>query len=86
MTKVTEQELTEIQELRNSLYAIITATGELHLNKLLLQEQLADLNVQINLQEKNFMEFRQKEQVIYQQLQEKYGTGNINIETGEVTE
>lgn len=86
MTKVTEQELTEIQELRNSLYAIITATGELHLNKLLLQEQLADLDVQINLQEKNFMEFRQKEQVIYQQLQEKYGTGNINIETGEVTE
>jgi len=86
MTKITEQELTNVQQLRSDLYAIIVATGELHLNKVVLTQQLAELNAQITLQEKTFAEFQQKEQVIYQQLQEKYGTGNINVDTGEVSE
>lgn len=86
MKKLTTEELTQIQELRNSLFAIISSLGELHLNKLILQNQINDVTEEIKRQEQKFTEFQQSEKVIYEQLQQKYGTGNINIDTGEITE
>lgn len=86
MKKLTVEELTQVQELRNSLFGIISSVGELHLNKVLLQNQLNDINQQLEHQEEKFAEFQKQEKVIYEQLQEKYGTGNINIDTGEITE
>lgn len=86
MKKLTAEELTQVQELRSSLFGIISSVGELHLNKVLLQNQLNDINQQLEHQEEKFAEFQKQEKVIYEQLQEKYGTGNINIDTGEITE
>lgn len=86
MKKLTPEELTQVQELRNSLFTIISSIGELHLNKVLLQNQLNDISEQTKYQEEKFVEFQQNEKVIYEQLQQKYGTGNINIDTGEITE
>lgn len=86
MKRVTDEELTQIQELRNSLLAIISSLGELHLNKLLIQRQLTDIELSIKQQEDKFVQFQQQEKVIFDQLQQKYGTGNISMETGEITE
>lgn len=86
MKKLTEEELTKIQELRGLLFGIISSIGELHLNKVLLQNQLSDIDQQIKYQEGKFTEFQQSEKVIYEELQQKYGTGSINIDTGEITE
>lgn len=86
MKKVTEQELARIQELRNSLLSIISSVGELYLNKVLLQRQLKEVESAITQQEEKFSEFQQQEKVIYDELQQKYGTGNINMDTGEITE
>ena len=86
MKKVTEQELTQIQELRNALLSIISSVGELHLNKVLMQKQLKEVESAITQQEEKFTEFQQQEKVIFDKLQQKYGTGNINMETGEITE
>jgi len=86
MKKVTEQELTQIQELRNALLSIISSVGELHLNKVLMQKQLKEVESAITQQEEKFTEFQQQEKVIFDQLQQKYGTGNINMDTGEITE
>jgi hypothetical protein len=33
-----------------------------------------------------FDEFREREGVVFNKLREKYGSGNIDIDTGEVTE
>ena len=84
MRKVTEEELTEIQALGQNLMEIITTIGELHLNQLLVKSQLEEVTSEITQQEKSFTEFRNNERVLFEKLQEKYGTSNINIETGEI--
>jgi hypothetical protein len=84
MRKVTEEELTEIQALGQNLMEIITTIGELHLNQLLVKSQLEEVTSEITQQEKSFAEFRNNERVLFEKLQEKYGTSNINIETGEI--
>lgn len=86
MRKVDEKELKEIEELRQTLFEIISATGELTLSKYVLENQLKELTTEIESQQKRFAEFQSKERVLFEQLQQKYGTGNINIETGEISE
>lgn len=86
MKKVTTEELQQIQNLRDSLLEIITVTGELTLSKFLAEQQLNELNGVIKTQQEKFVDFQQKERVLLEQLQQKYGTGNINFETGEIVE
>jgi hypothetical protein len=86
MKKVTEEEFKEIQTLRDSLFTILASIGELHLGKMLLEKQIDDINSQTQEQEKKFEEFQQKERVLFEQLQQKYGAGSIDMETGEITE
>lgn len=86
MKKVTEEELTQIQKLRESLFDIITSIGELTLNKYVTETQLQIIEDDIKEQKNKFSEFQEKERVLFEQLQTKYGTGNIDMETGEVSE
>jgi hypothetical protein len=86
MKKVTEEELKEIQSLRTSLLEIITLIGESHLNKVVIKTQLDAVEKEILAQEKRFLEFQSGERVLFEKLQQKYGTGDINMETGEITE
>jgi hypothetical protein len=86
MKKVTDAELLEIQTLRETLLEVITATGELTLNKFMLQNQLDDVTSEITKQQDKFIDFQAKERVLFEKLQQTYGTGNINMETGEVSE
>jgi hypothetical protein len=86
MKKVTEEELKEIQSLRTSLLEIITLIGEYHLNKVVIKTQLDATEKEILAQEKRFLEFQGNERVLFEKLQQKYGTGDINMETGEITE
>lgn len=86
MKKVSETELLEVQSLRDSLIEIITSVGELNLNKFLLQKQIDSVTEEIEKQQARFVEFQEKERVLFSKLQETYGTGNINLETGEIAE
>lgn len=86
MTKVTDEELKEIHELRDSLAEIVTMLGEQHLNKFIAASQLQIIEETIKQQEKRFVEFQNTERVLFEKLQQKYGAGDINMETGEVTE
>lgn len=86
MKKVTDEEFQEIQTLRDSLFTILASIGELHLGKVLLQKQIDDITKQIQEQERTFEEFQQKERVLFEKLQQTYGTGSIDMETGEITE
>lgn len=86
MKKVADEDLQEIQKLRETLVEIISIIGELHLNKILITKQITDINTQVEIQEKRFVEFQEAERVLYETLQQKYGAGNINLETGEITE
>lgn len=86
MKKVTDAELLEIQKLREMLLEVITTVGELTLNKFMLEKQLTIVTTDINAQQDKFVEFQTKERVLFEKLQQTYGTGNINMETGEVSE
>jgi hypothetical protein len=86
MKKVTEDELKNINALREALIEIISTVGELHLNKLVLSKQLDVIDSNIKIQENKFSEFQEKERVLYQKLQETYGAGVVDMETGEITE
>ena len=86
MKKVTDSELLEIQKLREMLLEVITTIGELTLNKFMLENQLNTVSSDIKTQQDKFVEFQTKERVLFEKLQQTYGTGNINMETGEVSE
>jgi hypothetical protein len=86
MKKIGEEDFAEIQNLKESLFNVLTAIGELHLNKKMLERQIDETHQQLELQEKAFEEFQEKERVLFEKLQQTYGTGTINIETGEITE
>ena len=86
MKKITEDQLKEIQNLRESLLEIISNIGELHLNKLVISKQISEILASIEQQETKFAEFQEKERVLYEMLQQEYGTGNINLQTGEIVE
>jgi len=86
MKKVTEAELLEIQKMRESLLEIVVSIGELTLNKFLIQTQLDSISADINAQQSAFIAFKENERVLFEKLQQTYGTGNIDMETGEVSE
>lgn len=86
MRKVTEEHLAQIQNNRQSLAEIVSSIGELTLNRFLLNKQLGEINSLIEVQQQKFIEFQEKEKVLYDTLQQTYGTGTINIETGEVVD
>lgn len=85
MNKVTDEEFQEIQALRDSFIEVITATGELHLGKVVLEQQLKETDEELRVQELKFAEIQDKERVLLEKFKQKYGTGNINMETGEIT-
>ena len=86
MKKVTDAELAKIQKMRELLLEIVVSIGELTLNKFLLQTQLDSISADINTQQSAFLDFKEKERVLFEKLQQTYGTGNIDMETGEVSE
>ena len=86
MKQVTAEELTDIQNLRETLLEIITTIGELTLSKFVAETQLNNITEDIKRQQEKFVDFQGKERVLFEKLQTKYGTGNINMETGEIVE
>lgn len=86
MKKVTDEELLQIQKLRETLVEIITVVGELNLNKFVLQNQINAVTEEISKQQTKFLEFQEQERVLFSKLQQTYGPGNINLETGEIAE
>lgn len=75
---LTEEELTQLKELQTQEAEIITRLGE-------LEYQLLVLNTQKDNYKELIFKNRQEGEKVAQSLQEKYGDGNINIETGEFT-
>ena len=86
MAKITDAELTEIKALREMLVEIVTLVGELHLNAFQAKIQLLTIEDEIKAQEDRFVEFQNKERVLFEQLQTTYGSGRIDMDTGEITE
>lgn len=75
---LTEEELKQLKELQTQEGEIITRLGE-------IEYQLLVLNAQKDNYKEQIFKNRQEGERVAQTLQEKYGEGGINIETGEFT-
>ena len=82
-TKFTEEEITKIKDVQKKYIGIQQAFGSLELTKLRLQQQLeSNIKATDGLRDK-FIELQNSEQDLIKKLNEKYGDGTLNPETGD---
>lgn len=80
--KLTEQELQQIQDLRTK-YANITAQlGQLKVEQILVNKQLSRLNELESQFTKEYEQVQSEEDQFAKVITEKYGIGDVNLETG----
>ena len=75
--KLTEEELSEIKSIRQDYTNLLLSLGELELQQVSINKEKQNL---LEVQAKLF----EKETQVASRLQEKYGQGNIDLETGEI--
>lgn len=76
--KLTPEELTKLQEVNDKVADIIASLGQIEINKSILEENKKSLLA-------NFAQIQQDQEVLAQELTQKYGDGKIDITTGEFT-
>jgi hypothetical protein len=76
MGKITEEELSRINTIKQTSIEIASILGELSYNKIILENE-------IELQKSRIFEVKKQEVSLFQDLKTKYGDVTINIETGE---
>jgi len=74
--KFTEGELKTIAELQQRYFALTQTLGELHLNKLTIENSIVDTTEKIS-------DLRTEEQTLVKDLSDKYGSGTLDLSTGE---
>jgi chromosome segregation ATPase len=74
--KLTEQEFSRLNLLKQDAIEIASALGELNYQKTILELQIQELTAKIK-------EIRSKESEFFQELRDIYGTISINLNTGE---
>ena len=74
--KLSQEELNKLEESRTEENKILVEAGRIALNKILFQER-EDQNME------EYKMFRSKQNELAQSLQDKYGEGTINIDSGE---
>jgi hypothetical protein len=85
MAQLTQEELQSIKELQSKYNQTLFEIGVVEAQRLALVEQVekreADKKTLLN----DLATIEQKENDLAKSLQEKYGTGSINPETGDIT-
>jgi hypothetical protein len=80
--QLTEQEIQEINELRDQ-YATLTAKfGQLKIEQILIEEQLKRLGELENTYKEEYLTTQVKEEAFGNTITAKYGEGNIDVESG----
>ena len=81
--KFTEEELNQITELRELNGNKISEFGQVELELLLANQRIETLeNAKENLRTQ-YVELQNKERTLVQQLNEKYGAGQVDLSSGE---
>jgi hypothetical protein len=86
MTQIlTQDELGEVNTLRNKLMGLVQDVGETALQIELLTEDLDGLKASLVEKRTQYKTLLSEEQALVNRFLEKYGAGSINFETGEFT-
>ena len=84
-TKFTEDELKSLQELQNSYQQKQLQFGQLEVQRLLVTQQLDSLDSAKAKLEVEYGEVQETERKLVQDLNKKYGPGNLDPATGVFT-
>jgi ABC-type phosphate transport system auxiliary subunit len=84
-TKITDEELLQVQELRKQFNLITFEFGELSLTRKLLQQELDKLDNDINDYISTYRTLQDKEKVLIDKLNTSYPDATINFETGDLS-
>jgi SMC interacting uncharacterized protein involved in chromosome segregation len=85
MAQLTTEELQSIKDLQSKYNQTIFEIGIAEAQRIALQEQVEKLESNKKQLVNDLATIEQKESELTNSLQEKYGTGSINPETGEIT-
>jgi chromosome segregation ATPase len=83
--KLSQEELTQIQELQTQYNKFVFELGSVEAQIQGLSQQKSLLETEKNDIIGDIKTLGEKERELVAALQEKYGTGNINPQTGEIT-
>ena len=85
MAQLTAEELKSIKDLQSKYNQTIFEIGVAEAQKIALNEQVEKLENSKKQLVNDLATIEQKESELIKSLQEKYGQGSINPETGEIT-
>ena len=83
--KFTDEELKSLQDLSQSYQSIQASFGQLKVQKILNQQQSEALEEAEVKMDADYKEIQDKERELVQQLNEKYGPGQLDPQTGVFT-
>ena len=84
MAKLTQEELDQIKKLQQFYNQTVFELGKNEAQSIVLNKQLEKLYQEKEKLVKDLETLELKETQLTQELQDKYGQGTINIETGEI--
>ena len=83
--KFTEDEMKSLRDLQDSYTQKQAELGQVSVQRILLNQQLDDLNKRESDLQSKYVEIQQQEQDLVKKLNEKYGTGQLDPESGVFT-
>ena len=83
--KFTEDELKSLQDLQETYGKVQADFGALKVRRLVLEQQLEELDNADEAVHKAYTENQETERKLVEELNEKYGPGSLNPETGVFT-
>lgn len=84
-TKLTDQEITDLTNLRSKYANLTQQFGQIKFEQILLNKQLSALAEIEASATKEYLQLQSEEEYFAKQMAEKYGVGEVNLETGEFT-
>ena len=84
--KITPEELEDIQKVRSEYQEITVKLGQIQVQRMQISNQLELLNKTEEDLGKQWADTTEKERKAINELQEKYGKVNINLDSGEIND
>ena len=84
-TKLSEEELTELSELRQTYAQITAQIGRLNIDKYSIEDRLKFVDTEITKARDMYLDTSKTEEELVNKLNEKYGQGKIDLDTGVFT-
>ena len=84
MNKITEQEMAELNQLREQYSKTIFEIGQLQYNKHELESQLKIIDHELTGLYSDIKSAENRQNEFLNSIREKYGEGTLDIQTGEV--